>query len=117
MRLSVPYLHLNLRPPFGLLPCVFAKVRWSWGLELTLIAPFWPQHPWFPDLLELLVAVPVALPLRKDLLRQPHFHRFHQNLHVLQLTSFRLSSDPREPPASLLEWRASLQDVAGPPLS
>ena len=104
-------------PPFGLLPCVLAKVRQSRGLELTLVAPFWPQHPWFPDLLELLVAVPVVLPLRKDLLRQPHFHRFHQNLPVLQLTSFRLSSDPLVPSASLREWRASLRDVAGPPPS
>ena len=62
-------------PPFGLLQRVIAKVRQSRGLELTLVAPFWPQHPWFPDLLELLVDVPVFLPRRKDLLRQLHFHR------------------------------------------
>ena len=59
-------------PPFDLLQCITAKVRQSRGLELMLVAPFWPQHPWFPDLLELLVAVPVFLPRRKDLLRQPH---------------------------------------------
>ena len=40
-------------PPFSLLPRVLAKVRVSRGLELTLVAPFWPQHHWFPDLLEL----------------------------------------------------------------
>ena len=45
-------------PPFGLLSRVLAKVRQSRGLELTLIASFWPQHPWFPDLLELLVEIP-----------------------------------------------------------
>ena len=48
-------------PPFGLLHHVLSKVRQSRGLELTLVAPFWPQHPWFPDLLELLVDVPVLL--------------------------------------------------------
>ena len=32
-------------------PHLLAKVRQSWGLELTLVAPFWPQHPWFLDLL------------------------------------------------------------------
>ena len=32
-------------PPFGLLPRVLAKFRRSRGLELTLVAPFWPQHP------------------------------------------------------------------------
>ena len=76
-------------PPFGLLQLIIAKVRQSRGLELTLVAPFWPQHPWFPDLLEFLVAVPVFLPCRKDLLRQLHFHHFHQNLPVLRLTAFR----------------------------
>ena len=95
-------------PPFGLLHRVLSKVRQSRGLELTLVAPFWPQRPWFPDLLELLVAVPVSLKLRRDLLRQPHFHRFHQNLHVLQLTAFRISSDPPAPSASLRQWLVSL---------
>ena len=30
---------------------VLAKVRASQGLGLTLIAPFWPQRLWFPELL------------------------------------------------------------------
>ena len=34
-------------PPFGLIPRVLAKVRQSRGLELTLVAPFFAQHPWF----------------------------------------------------------------------
>ena len=87
--------------PFGLLHHVLSKVRQSRGLELTLVVSFWPQRPWF---LELLVAVPVSLPLRRDLLRQPHFHRFHQNLHVLQLIAFRISSDLPAPSASLRRW-------------
>ena len=95
-------------PPFGLLHRVLSKVRQSRGLELTLVAPFWPLRPWFPDLLELLVAVPVFLPLQKDLLRQPHFHRFHQNLPVLHLTAFRISSDLPAPSASLRQWLISL---------
>ena len=53
---------------------------------MTLIAPFWPQGDWFPGLLELLSDIPMQLPSRKDLLRQPHFHSFHQNLPMLQLT-------------------------------
>ena len=56
-------------PPFGLIPRLLAKVRLSRGLELTLVAPFWPLKPWFPDLLELLVEVPVRLPSCRDLLR------------------------------------------------
>ena len=99
-------------PLFGLLHRMLSKVRHSRGLELTLVAPFWPQHPWF---LELLVAVPVSLPLRRDLLRQPHFHRFHQNLRVLRLTAFRISSDPPVPSASLRQWLVSLPAAGGVP--
>ena len=43
----------------------------SWdGLQAYAFSPFslisevWPQHPWFPELLELLVAVPFSLPRR-----------------------------------------------------
>ena len=66
---------------------VLAKVRASQGLELTLIAPLWPQCPWFP---ELLILPPLPLPSRWDLLRQPHVRRFHQNLSMLRLHAWRL---------------------------
>ena len=92
------------RPP-GLIPRVLAKVRQSRGLELTLVAPFWTQHAWFP---ELLVEIPFSLPRRRDLLRQPHFHHYHQNLPVLQLTAYRLSSDPHVISDSLRQWLVSL---------
>ena len=48
---------------------------------------------------------------RKDLLRQPHFHRFHLNLPMLQLTAWRLSSDSPVRPVSLLRWLDSLFSV------
>ena len=35
------------------------------------MAPYWPQRPWFPDLLHLLLEPPVVLPVRPDLLRLP----------------------------------------------
>ena len=72
-------------PPIAIIRRVLVKLRSSRNCELTLIAPFWPQRDWFPDLLELLSDLPIALPSQKDLLRQPHFHRFHQNLPMLQL--------------------------------
>ena len=61
--------------------------------------------------LELLSDVPVTLSGRRDLLRQPHFHRFHLNLPMLQLTAWRLSSDSPSKPASLLRWLDSLSSV------
>ena len=102
-------------PPFDLLQRAITKVRQSRGFELTLVAPFWPQHSWFLDLLELLVAVPVFLPCRKDLLKQPHFHRFQQNLHVLCLTAYRISSAPPAPSTSLRQWLDNLPTADAPP--
>ena len=94
-------------PPFNLLRQVLNKVRQSEGLEVTLIAPFWPQREWFPDLL---VDVPLTLPERNDLLRQPHFHRFHRGLPVLRLHAWRLSSSPPCMKASLETWLASFRE-------
>ena len=98
-------------PPVAIIRRVLLKLRSSRNCELTLIAPFWPQRDWFPDLLELLSDVPVTLSGRRDLLRQPHFHRFHLNLPILQLTAWRLSSDSPFKPASLLRWLDSLSSV------
>ena len=101
-----PWDHLQAYafPPFSLIQKVLTKVRGSHNLEMTLVAPFWPLRPWFPDLLDLLVEVPVLLPHRRDLLRQPHFHLFHGNLRALGLTGFRIASDPRTILDSLREW-------------
>ena len=98
-------------PPIAIIRRVLVKLRSSRNCEFTLIAPFWPQREWFPDLLELLSDVPITLSSRKDLLRQPHFHRFHQNLPMLQLTAWRLSSDSPVRPASLLRWLDNLSSV------
>ena len=98
-------------PPFAIIPRVLQKVRETPRCHVTLVAPFWPQQSWFPDLLHLLVDVPVELPLRRDLLRQPHFHHYRQNLHVLHLTAWRISSVRRDTSASLREWLTSLPSV------
>ena len=98
-------------PPIAIIRRVLLKLRSSKNCELTLIAPFWPQRDWFPDLVELLSDVPVTLSSRRDLLRQPHFHRFHQNLPMLQLTAWRLSSDSPSRQVSLLRWLDSLSSV------
>ena len=66
------------------------------GTELTLIAPYWPQRAWFPDLLHLSLAPPVALPLRRDLLRLSQSHNLYQGLHWLRLHAWRLSGASRE---------------------
>ena len=79
--------------PFALIRQVLNKLRMSKETLLTLIAPFWSQKEWFPELPSLSVAPPVPLPLRRDLLKLPHIHYLHQNLHVLRLHVWRLCSN------------------------
>ena len=83
-------------PPWSVIPRVIAKLRMSQGTELTLVAPYWPQRAWFPDLLHLLLAPPVALPLRQNLLRLHRSHCLYQGLHRLRLHAWRLSGASRE---------------------
>ena len=82
-------------PRWSVIPRLVAKLRESQGTELTLIAPYWPQRPWFPDLLHLSLEPPVALPLHRDLLRLPQSHCFYQGLPRLRLHAWRLSGASR----------------------
>ena len=94
-------------PPFALLSRVIARVRESSRLEMTLVAPLWPAKEWFADLLLLLTQPPLALPRWNRLLRQPHFDRFHQGVHALNLHAWRLSSVTSESRAFREELRES----------
>ena len=77
-------------PPWSIIPKVLTKLRESRGTELTLVAPYWPQRTWFPDLIHLSLAPPVALPVRPDLLRLPCCRSLYQGLHRLRLHAWRL---------------------------
>ena len=87
-------------PPVPIILRVLAKLRASTGTELTLVAPHWAQRPWFSDLLQLLLAPPVVLPDRHDLLRLPRTCHLYPALRRLRLHAWRLSSDLPEPLAS-----------------
>ena len=80
-------------PPWSLIPAVLKKLRSSSGVLLTIIASYWPQRLWFPELLDLVVDGPIPLPLSRDLLRQPHFHRYHLGVPGLSLHAWRLCCD------------------------
>ena len=83
-------------PPWSILPQVLAKLRASKDATLTLIAPYWPQHPWFTDLLQMSVAPPVVLPNHPDLLFQPRSRQRYPGLHRLALHAWRLSGGSPE---------------------
>ena len=79
--------------PWSLIPAVLKKLRLSSGVLLTIIALYWPQYPWFLELLDLVVDGAIPLPLSRDLLRQPHFYRHHLGVCGPSLHAWRLSSD------------------------
>ena len=103
-------------PPFLLVGRVVARVRETPNLSMTLVTPLWLEKGWFADLLLLLTQPPLALPRWDRLLRQPHFNRFHQCVHALNLHAWRLSSVSSESQA-FREWlRLRCPVASGSPL-
>ena len=86
-------------PPFPLVQAALQKVQNS-RCEVILIAPLWPAQPWFPELLDLLTEPPIQLPQTYRLLRHPDTGTFHDNLQMLNLHAWRLSSHPSAPRVS-----------------
>lgn len=78
-------------PPPILVPKVLQKLREETSVVL-LIAPMWPRQSWYPQILDLLIDIPVKLPLWPDLLSQNHNRVFHQNLETLNLVAWKLSN-------------------------
>ncbi len=90
-----PAARLYAFPPINILPLVLCKIREE-GASVILIAPNWTDQPWFPDLIELLVAPPWPIPIRKDLLSQVSGSVWHPNpelwsLHVWLLRGYQRS--------------------------
>ena len=71
-------------PPVPLLMKVLLKIEKETCLVI-LIAPSWESHPFFPVLLSLLVAPAVRIPIRKDLLIQPHSRLPHLKPEIYNL--------------------------------
>ena len=109
------HMELYAFPPFPAIRPLLTKLRSSRGTTLLLIAPFWPHIEWFPDLLRVTIDAPCLLPTRWDLLRQPHFHRFHDGLQALRLTAWRLSSASSVIEAIPGELRDSWRTLTGVP--
>ena len=89
------HIHAYAFPPFHLIPAVINKIRLS-QCKIVLIAPLWPDRPWFPELLGLLVSPPVFLPVIPNLLAQLKSRILHQNPGHLQLHAWELSNNRSE---------------------
>ena len=65
-------LHLYSFPPTALCPLVVKKLINSQSCRMLLVAPLWEAKEWLQDLLALSIRRPIALPLKENLLKQPH---------------------------------------------
>ena len=79
------HIHAYAFPPFHLIQAVINKIRIS-QCKIVLIAPLWPDRPWFPELLGLLVSPPVSLPVMPNLLAQLKGRTLHQNPAIYNFT-------------------------------
>ncbi len=73
-------------PPVSLLAQTLCKIRED-EEQVILVAPYWPNRTWFPELMLLATASPWSIPLRKDLLSQRRGTLWHPrpDLHVWSL--------------------------------
>ena len=63
---------------------------------LAIIAPLWPQHPWFSEVLQLLISALIHLLCFPKLLTQAKGKFHHQNFPFLALRTWVLSSNQLE---------------------
>lgn len=80
--LAIPWnnLYAYAFAPWCLIQQVLLKLRDS-SATLLLVAPYRPNQPWFPVLLEMLIDQPFRFLLRSNLLTQAGGKIWHQCLH------------------------------------
>ena len=85
--LSLPWEDLDAFafPPVAILGKVVEKLQCIPCKRMILIAPGWPNMPWFWDLVAMSSQVPVSLPFLPNLLTQPFNQISHRNLSNLNL--------------------------------
>ena len=96
-------------PPVSLIAQVVSKMVDQGCPSMILIAPGWPNMPWFWDLVILSVQIPLSLPLVTDLVSQPFNGLVHRNLSNLNLHAWLLESRPSRNEASLRKWQEELR--------
>ena len=99
-------------PPTALLHRVIQKIR-QCNCLIIVIAPGWPGMPWFWDLVQLSMEIPLQLPVSTTLLKQSHNHVFHSNLQHLNLHAWCLGAENSKNKASLWRWQRELLPVRG----
>ena len=77
--------------------------------RIILIAPGWPNMPWFWDLVAMSSQVPLCLPNIPNLVSQPFNQVLHRNLSNLNLHAWLLEPQQSRSRASLRQWQHKLR--------
>ena len=93
-------------PPAAILGKVVEKLQDSPCKRIVLIAPRWPNIPWFWDLVTMSSQIPLSLP---NLLTQPFNQIPHRNLTNLNLHGWLLEPQQSRSRASLRQWQQGLR--------
>ena len=96
-------------PPVSLLGKVVSKLSDHLCKRVILIAPGWPNMPWFWDLVDLLSQIPICLLNIPDLLAQLFNGARHRDLTSLNLHAWLLEPRQSKSRGSLAQWRYALR--------
>ena len=96
-------------PPVSLLGKVVSKILDQGVHRLVLIAPGWPNMPWFWDLVSMSVQIPLSLPNVENLLTQPFNQCPHRDLLGLNLHTWLLEPLAYRHKDSLMKWQQELR--------
>ena len=77
--------------------------------RIILIAPGWPNMPWFWDLVAMSSQIPLCLPSIPNLVSQPFIQVLHRNLSNLNLHAWLLEPQQSRSKASLRQWQHELR--------
>ena len=109
--LSLPWEDLDAYafPPTTLLHQVVTKLLDHGFRRLILIAPGWPNMPWFWDLVNMSTQIPLLLPRVSNLITQPFNQCPHRDLPNLNLHAWLLEPLPSSKPGSRQKWQQELR--------
>ena len=98
--------HGRIFPPIAISGKVVEKLQDHPCHRIILIAPGWPNMPWFWDLVAMSSQIPLSLP---NLLTQPFNHTPYRNLPKLNLHAWLLEPLLSRNTASLRQWQQELK--------
>ena len=96
-------------PPAAILGKVVEKLQDYPCNRIILIAPGWPNMPWFWDLVAMSSQIPPCLPSIPNLVSQPFNQVLHRNLSNLNLHAWLLEPQQSRSKASLRQWQHELR--------